>query len=192
MLTVLFYVLLGMAAAHFIYERILLPSIRLHYRNKLFELRDGIRREIINCKSGEDNQAAQLVHEALNNAINRLHFMTLPNRVRAQKRLANNPEIQAKIKREVELVTRVANNQVLETITKSVGILDKVLMFNSLMLLIYTFPIFLVVFVVAKVVKTVNSLLSALIEQKSLEQAVMLLPDKQVAKLVQSEKFAYV
>lgn len=191
MLTVLFYVLLGMAAAHFIYERILLPSVRLHYRNKLFELRDGIRREIIISKSGEENQAAQLVHEALNNAINRLHFMTLPNRVRAQKRLADNPEIQARLKREVELVKRVANTQVLDTITKSAEILEKVLIFNSLMLLVYSLPVFLIVYVVSKVVKAANSLLMALYERQSLEQAVMLLPDNQVVKVVQPDKLAY-
>ncbi|WP_382631345.1 hypothetical protein, partial [Streptomyces sp. NPDC056982] len=72
MLTVLFYVLLCMAAAHFIYERILLPSLRLHYRNKLFELRDEVRNQIIANHSEDNTQAAQLVHEALNNAINRL------------------------------------------------------------------------------------------------------------------------
>lgn len=47
MLTVLFYVLLGLGAAHFIYERIILPSIRLHYRNQLFALRDVARKELL-------------------------------------------------------------------------------------------------------------------------------------------------
>ena len=76
MLTVLFYVLLGLGAAHFIYERIILPSIRLHYRNQLFALRDVARRKIIDGGSDTSMQAATLVHDSLNNAINRLHCQT--------------------------------------------------------------------------------------------------------------------
>lgn len=191
MLTVLFYVLLCMAAAHFIYERILLPSVRLHYRNKLFELRDIVRNQIISNDSKEEVQAAELVHEALNNAINRLHLMTLPNRVRAQRRLSANPEIQARIRREVELFKKYRDGSLVVTIQESAKILDKVLFFNSLMLIVYTLPIMLTIWSVAKVLQTANQLLALLTERQSLEQAVMLLPDRQVAKLVAEGNYAY-
>ncbi|EPO6299152.1 TPA: hypothetical protein PPG46_004503 [Escherichia coli] len=191
MLTVLFYVLLCMAAVHFIYERILLPSVRLHYRNKLFELKDIVRNQIISNKSKDDVQAAELVHEALNNAINRLHLMTLPNRVRAQRRLSANPEIQARIKREVELFQKCDNGKLIATIRESAKILDKVLLFNSLMLIIYSLPIMLTIWSVAKVLQTANQFLELLTEKQSLEQAVLLLPDRQVAKLVAEENYAY-
>lgn len=191
MLTVLFYVLLCMAAAHFIYERILLPSVRLHYRNKLFELRDIVRNQIISNNGKEEVQAAELVHEALNNAINRLHLMTLPNRVRAQRRLSANPEIQARIRREVELFKKYRDRSLVVTIQESAKILDKVLFFNSLMLILYTLPIMLTIWAVAKVLQTANQLLALLTERQSLEQAVMLLPDRQVAKLVAEDNYAY-
>lgn len=190
MLTVLFYVLLCMAAVHFIYERILLPSVRLQYRNRLFELRDTVRNQIINHSSDDDLKAAQLIHEALNNAINRLHLMTLPNRVRAQRRLSANPEIQARIRREVELFNRCSNEVLNSTIQQSVQVLEKVLFFNSLMLLIYTFPIFLTIKLVATVVSTAAQLVNMLTDRKSLEQAVMLLPDRQVAKLIAEDRLA--
>ncbi|HBT2489133.1 TPA: hypothetical protein MBD98_003371 [Klebsiella aerogenes] len=191
MLTVLFYVLLCMAAAHFIYERILLPSVRLHYRNKLFELRDIVRNQIISNNSKEEVHAAELVHEALNNAINRLHLMTLPNRVRAQMRLSANPEIQARIRREVELFKRCSDGSLVATIQESAKILDKVLFFNSLMLILYTLPIMFTIWAIAKVLQTANRLLVLLTERQSLEQAVMLLPDRQVAKLVAEDNHAY-
>lgn len=190
MLTVLFYVLLCMAAVHFIYERILLPSVRLQYRNRLFELRDTVRNQIINHSSDDDLKAAQLIHEALNNAINRLHLMTLPNRVRAQRRLSANPEIQARIRREVELFNRCSNGVLNSAIQQSVEVLEKVLFFNSLMLLIYTFPIFLTIKLVAKVVSTAAQLVNILTDRQSLEQAVMLLPDRQVAKLIEEDRLA--
>lgn len=190
MLTVLFYVLLCMAAAHFIYERILLPSLRLHYRNKLFELRDEVRNQIIADHSEDNNQAAQLVHEALNNAINRLHLMTITNRVRAQRRLAMNPDIQAKINREIDLFDRCDNEVINNSINQSAEILEKVYVVNNLMLIAYTFPIYLAVATVAKVVKAANSLLILVTDRRSLEQAVMLLPDRQVARLVDADNFA--
>lgn len=189
MLTVLFYVLLCMAAAHFIYERILLPSLRLHYRNKLFELRDEVRNQIIADHSEDNNQAAQLVHEALNNAINRLHLMTITNRVRAQRRLAMNPDIQAKINREIDLFDRCDNEVINNSINQSAEILEKVYVVNNLMLIAYTFPIYLAVATVAKVVKAANSLLTLVTDRRSLEQAVMLLPDRQVARLVDADNF---
>ncbi|MFC9678124.1 hypothetical protein, partial [Streptomyces sp. NPDC056949] len=182
MLTVLFYVLLCMAAAHFIYERILLPSLRLHYRNKLFELRDEVRNQIIANHSEDNTQAAQLVHEALNNAINRLHLMTITNRVRAKRRLATNPDIQAKINREIELYHRCDNEVINKSIMQSAEILEKVYVVNNLMLIAYTFPIYLAIATVAKVVKAANSLLTLVTDRQSLEQAVMLLPDRQVAR----------
>ncbi|KAB7700398.1 hypothetical protein GBN33_05450 [Plesiomonas shigelloides] len=190
MLTVLFYVLLCMAAVHFIYERILLPSVRLHYRNKLFELRDVVRHKIINSSSENEVQAAQLVHEALNNAINRLHLMTLPNRLRAQRRLSENPQLQARIRREVEIFNRPENQELLQTIKQSSEILEKVLACNSLMLLIYLAPVILLTVLIGKMVRTVTTFFKPFIEGKDLEQAVMLLPDRQVAQLVEGEKMA--
>lgn len=183
MLTVLIYVLLGLAAAHYVYEKILLPSVRLHYRNKLFELRDGIRDEIIADKSDLDKQAANLVHEALNNAINRLHLMTLRNRVRAQRQLDANPALRAQINREVELFKKCNNSKINQTISESADILRNVLLFNNLMMLLYLSPVFLVIQVTSMLVKTTSTLLLQLREQNTLEEAVLLLPDRQVSKL---------
>lgn len=184
MLTVLFYVLLGLAAAHYIYERIILPSIRLHFRNQLFELRDAVRDEIISDKSDENTQAAKLVHEALNNAINRLHLMTFQNRLRAQRNLAANPAIQAKLRREVELFEKCDNKVIMNTITSSALILRRAYFFNHLMFILYTMPIMLVAFVLFKMIRTTNSLVLELMNRRPLEDAVLLLPDQQVRQVV--------
>ncbi|PHM50975.1 hypothetical protein [Xenorhabdus sp. KK7.4] len=187
MLTVLFYVLLGLATVHYIYERILLPSVRLYYRNQLFSLRDSIRNEIISDKSKLDTTAANLIHEALNNAINRLHLLTLPNRVRARKRLAANPEIEARIRKEIELFKKCNNHQVIDTIRKSADILQKVLLFNSLMMIMYLSPFFLFFAISSLMVRAAKNLMKQLKDDTYLEEAVMLLPDRQVSKVVFTE-----
>ncbi|EEX3304651.1 hypothetical protein D1V28_000509 [Escherichia coli] len=183
MLTVLFFVLLGLGAAHFIYERIILPSIRLHYRNQLFALRDVAREKIIEGGSESAVHAANLVHDALNNAINRLHLLTLPNKFRAQKRVAEDPAIKQRIKREIDVFKRCEDDEIIDVLFKSGLVLENVLIFNNLMLLLYLLPFVLVVFFCVKVIKTASSLVNW-VKGKELEEAIMLLPDPQVRQIV--------
>lgn len=188
MLTVLFFVLLGMALAHFIYEKILLPSIRLHFRNKLFELRDRVRNELIENRTSESAEAAKLVHEVLNNAINRLHMMTLQNQWRARKRFRNDPSIQHKINRDVEILRRADNKVIDGTIRDSASILKNVLFFNSFMFFVYTLPVFILVVAFAKIVNGISQRIRGFISGcRKLEQAVMLLPDRMIKKLIDSD-----
>lgn len=183
MLTVLFYVLIGLGAAHFIYERIILPSVRLHYRNQLFALRDEVRQKIIDGTSDGSLQAANLVHEAINNAINRLHLLTLPNKFRAQKRVYENPAIRQKLKREVEMFNRCDDRDIIKSLVKSGVILENVLLFNSLMLLIYLLPFVTVMWFCIRVFKTAKSALRWL-NGRELEDVIMLLPESQVKEVV--------
>lgn len=183
MLTVLFYVLLGLGAAHFIYERIILPSIRLHYRNQLFALRDVARERIISSDSESSVQAATLVHDSLNNAINRLHLLTLPNKFRAQKRVAEDPVIKQKIKREIDIFKRCNDDEVVQVLIKSGQVLENVLVFNSLMLLLYMLPFVLAVLFCVKVIKTASSIVQW-VKGRELEEVIMLLPEAQVKQVV--------
>lgn len=183
MLTVLFFVLLGFGAAHFIYERIILPSIRLHYRNQLFALRDVAREKIIESDSESAVHAANLVHDALNNAINRLHLLTLPNKFRAQKRVAEDPAIRQRIKREIDVFKRCEDSEIIDVLFKSSRVLENVLIFNNLMLLIYLLPFVLAVVFCVKVIKTASSVVRW-VKGRELEEAIMLLPDPQVRQVV--------
>ncbi|MGL5953666.1 MAG: hypothetical protein ACRCZ3_11180 [Providencia rustigianii] len=186
--TVLFFVLLGMATAHFIYEKILLPSIRLYYRNKLFELRDKVRNELIDNPKPADVESAKLVHEVLNNSINRLHLMTIQNQYRARKRFVQNEALQLKIKKEVEIIKKSESEIIIGTIKESAEILNKLMFFNSFMLFLYTFPVFILIALVAKIVSSVASRVKRVImEYRRLEEAVMVLPDRMIKKLLDAD-----
>lgn len=183
--TVLFFVLLGMATAHFIYERILLPSIRLYYRNKLFELRDKVRNELIDNPEPASVDSAKLVHEVLNNAINRLHLMTIQNQYRARKRLYKDESLQSKVKKEVEIINNSNNKVITGAIRESAEILNKVMFFNSFMLFLYALPIFISVVLIAKIASSVaNRVKKVINEYRKLEEAVMVLPDRLIKKLL--------
>lgn len=186
--TVLIFVLLGMATAHFIYEKILLPSIRLYYRNRLFELRDKVRNELIGSSEPTSVESAKLVHEVLNNAINRLHLMTIQNQYRARKRFYKNEALQEKVKKEVEIINKSDSKVIVSTIKESAEILNKVMFFNSFMLFLYTFPVFILIALVAKIVSSVaNRVRKVVSEYRRLEEAVMVLPDRLIRKLLDAD-----
>ncbi|EMH5955798.1 TPA: hypothetical protein SMN72_001411 [Proteus mirabilis] len=188
MLTVLIFVLLGMATVHFIYEKIILPSIRLHYRNKLFEVRDKVRDELINNAEQKSVESAKLVHDALNNAINRLHLMTFQNQVKARTRLYKDPSLRHKVQIKVNLINSSENQAVISSLKESIKILNKVLIFNSFMLFLYALPIFLIVTLIAKIVSSVASRIKQFLSGcRRLEEAVMVLPDRLMKKLIDSE-----
>ncbi|MXE31344.1 hypothetical protein FQ008_24685, partial [Escherichia coli] len=62
-------------------------------------------------------------------------------------------------------------------------ILENVLLFNSLMLLLYMFPFVLAVWFCVRVIKTASSSVQW-VKGRDLEEAIMLLPDTQVEKVV--------
>jgi hypothetical protein len=54
------------SVAVFVYQGIILPGIRLSLRYRVFELRDRLRRLVIDGKVRENDSAFQLVHDRLN------------------------------------------------------------------------------------------------------------------------------
>ena len=65
-----------LAILHFIYEAIILPTIRWNLRNELFSLRDKLRNVVIN-KEQYDPATFELAHSGINHFINRLHHLDL-------------------------------------------------------------------------------------------------------------------
>lgn len=66
----------ALAFAHFIYEGIVAPSLRMKLRNQMFELRDELR----HLHATDDRctrEAFDIAHSGINQYINRLHIVTL-------------------------------------------------------------------------------------------------------------------
>lgn len=187
MITTLFYVLCVLAILHFIYERIVLPSVRLHYRNELFKIRDTVRNEMISGVEGKDVEIAKLVHDGLNNTINRLHYLTLGNKVRAQMKFENNESMRNHVKKHVDLMMSSENETLKTALNDTVCVMDKVLLFNNLFFFIYMLPIVAVVLVVSSVVsavKTVVRTYKSRLKSKDFEETLLLMNDRFVKMAV--------
>ncbi|HDG0627992.1 TPA: hypothetical protein PFA69_002082 [Serratia marcescens] len=187
MLTTLFYVLCGFAVLHFIYERIVLPSIRLHYRNELFKIRDTVRNEMISGVEGKDVEVAKLVHDGLNNTINRLHYLTLGNKVRAQMRFEADESMRNHVKKHVDMMMSSNNETLKGTLDRTVDIMDKVLLFNNLFFFIYTLPLLGIVLTVSLVLSTANKMVKkyrSRLKSKEFEETILLMNDRFVKRAV--------
>lgn len=181
MITMLFFTLCAFAAFHFIYERILQPSLRLSFRNELFEIRDMVRNEIISGSlSAKDMKAAVLIHDGLNNTINRLHFLTIGNKIRAEINFSRNPEIRERVNKHAKVLFACENEKLLEAVADSVRVMDKALIANNFPLILYAAPLVLSFMLVGKVFSLVNSTVGKYrqwFKAKQFEKAILLSND---------------
>ncbi|EKN6119592.1 hypothetical protein ACPX3P_000191 [Yersinia enterocolitica] len=187
MIAMLFYALCGFAALHFIYERIILPSMRLKFRNELFRIRDTVRNEIISGDLGKDLVAANLIHDGLNNTINRLHLLTIGNKVRAQIKFERDPAMRDRVKRNSEVLITCKNSVLTEAIKDSVSIMDSALIWNNLLFIIYVSPVVLVMMLGGLVLKTLNhtmQLFKSRIKAKEFEESILLMNDNFMNRVV--------
>lgn len=186
MLVILFFLLCTLAIIHFLYERIILPEIRLYYRNELFVLRDKVRDILLNEESRENEKSgAAFLHNALNNSINRLHYLTISNRIITAKVLSEQPELRSKIQNQIDLIKKSENLQLYSVFNECCIITNKMFMFNSLFALIYLIPIILFVNIIMRIFKFSISILDVMCDRKKeAVEALSFSSDKQFNKIV--------
>lgn len=188
MITVLIFTLCGFAAIHFIYERIVLPSLRLHFRNELFKLRDIVRKEIISGNlTSKDAKAANLIHEGLNNTINRLHFLTIGNQIRVRQNFERNPIVRDRIKHNAETLLECENKNLLLALKSSMKVMDYALISNNFFFLLYSTPLVLLFMVIGVLAKTFNSTCEKFkntLQAVELQETVLLVNDGLMKQVV--------
>lgn len=104
MITIIFFVLVGLATFHFIYEGIVAPSLRLCLRFRIFRLRDELRRLQTGPHPSIADDDFERHQQSLNNIINFLPYITLTNMHRAIKALKNDKRLLEKSKKRVALL----------------------------------------------------------------------------------------
>lgn len=147
-----FIVLMIMAAGHYIYETILLPTYRQQARDELFVLRDKLRAELIKEKHSVDKetiQAFSMIDSIINKSLNRLYLLTIPNMIKFEFMKDKSVEIQQEIDRKNGLLERCSSEVVREVNEKMNVVLMKVLVVNSMGLVIYLMPFILIARIVS-------------------------------------------
>lgn len=142
------YVLIIYLLIDFIYKKIILPSIRQQYRDKLFQIRDQVRLRIIEGGLNKENlAAANLMNSNLNGFINRLHILNLNNRIRIKILMKDHPDIANKLeqdtKREFDLLVSCSDEVIRSCFIDMMDVLKRAYIFNNLIIILTWIPIIL-------------------------------------------------
>lgn len=98
------YILLFLALFHYLYENVLLPSIRLKFRYRLFSLRDELRRLKFENIDLVDDRLYEYLQTSLNVTINILPRIDIGMFLKVRKIYEEDKEFRSKIERRGKLM----------------------------------------------------------------------------------------
>lgn len=151
MIAVFIIVTLFISILHFIYDGIILPSIRQNYRNELFALRDELRWIMIEGIDNTDIAAFNLVHDAINSFANRLPLLTMSVQKSFQIDMQNNVRLREIIKKRREIIHNCNNDDIKRIVNDVNLILEKTYISNAGGWFIYIIPIAITAVVFKKI-----------------------------------------
>lgn len=138
---VIAFVILGFI--HFLYDGIILPSIRLRLRFGLFRLRDDLR--ALKLSKGEElpDEVFHYIQDSINNAINMLPRVDVVTAFRLTRLLDQDKEFARLLEERKALIENCSVEEAKQIHTKVRDVIPQALVVNNLMLLMYLVPIFI-------------------------------------------------
>lgn len=142
-----FVVLFFLAIWHLLYEAVIAPSTRMHFRNELFKLRDRLRKVAIdnNSSSNFDEDIFEYIHDGINRFLNRLPYLN-PLEIRtAAKAIENNSNLRERIEERMRAIENCGNDEMISVWRETSLVVAKVMIANVGGWAIYVVPIFVFV-----------------------------------------------
>ena len=157
-------VLFLLCIVHYLYQVVMLPSIRQSARDDLFLLRDKLRSRIIDIQDGCDKgtlRAFKEIDDGINRSLNRLHILTLSNFIKVSIAIKKDPvKADEQFKRFHSLLDNAQDSTPKEIYLEVAKVLKNVLIANSLMSVLYALPIVVTINLIkstyVRLTKTVN------------------------------------
>lgn len=143
---------------HFIYEAIVLPSIRQHYRNRLFALRDRLRSIYINQKDAIDYEIFNLIHDSLSNFINRIHTLTISTEAEFVRMYNTDENFRKIIDKRRTMVDGCEHKELKRIVEQANAILKRSFIANAGAWFIYIIPIVLMAHFFQKISRTAKEI----------------------------------
>ncbi|WP_422139676.1 hypothetical protein [Endozoicomonas sp. ALC020] len=133
-----------LALWHFVYDGIILPSLRLMLRNRLFKIRDRLRMHKIKSGSKTNISAFNIVHSGINNLISRLPYLDLKVMRDIEQEVDHNPELLHKVKKRIETINECEDEELKEIFRQANLVVGLAFVVNSGAWLIYLIPVAIV------------------------------------------------
>lgn len=158
-MTIVIFILFGLAMWHFVVESIVVPSARAALRLRLFALRDELRNLLVKGEAGEEefDEAQRIV----NNVIRLAPTFDAFGLEQWRRTLKANPEMAERIERRKRHFESVASQPVMNVIDRAYRVGITSLGFNSLGWLIYFVPALMVALVWKSITRNVVRIATA-------------------------------
>lgn len=153
MITIVFFLLVGLATFHFIYEGIIAPSLMLRLRFRIFRLRDDLRRLRIGPSPIITDEDFERHQQGLNNIINLLPYINLMNMREAVHALKRDKSLLEKSKKRVALLENCPSREAIRIYEQANNVLLGALLVSCGGWFLYIVPI-IVAFLIIDQIKT--------------------------------------
>lgn len=138
----LVYAFIGLSIIHIVYENIILPSIRLHYKYKLFSLRDKLRLMQHNNTDNTLTDAIYSLQAAVNNMVALLPNIDGYLLFKTREAFIKDPSFKNRVNKRIEKL-KLYRSEEIRIIHKSIkNTFKTILLFNSGSLFFYILPVF--------------------------------------------------
>jgi hypothetical protein len=147
-------ILAALAFAHFIYEGIIAPSLRMKLRNRMFDLRDKLRHlHINNDRCSRD--AFDVAHTGINQYINRLHGVTIGLMVDF-KEAYRDSKFREEVERRKKILDACESPELKSICSEANQNIESALMINTVMLFLYVIPLAIAAFCISTVTAKIH------------------------------------
>lgn len=158
-----------LALVHFIYDGILLPSLRFKTRNELFSVRDSVRTHYIENKGKINPAAFNVVHDGITRTLNKLHLLSPSMLAMAEQEYKRNKKFKKTVDERSEIIDSCGDELLIGAKKQANNLLDSAFLSNIGMWVLYLIPVVLVAmlfesiknFIVSKIKKFANELISS-------------------------------
>ncbi len=126
---------------HLSYECLILPTLRLRGKYKLFALRDRLRSYEIKNGGTLNKNLMRYMHGSINVSIQTVDFFDMVLLVKSDRLLNKDQELRLKVEKNSAMFEKFATDELREIRQEMLDILYNTFIFNGLMLSLYLLPI---------------------------------------------------
>lgn len=162
MLTLLL-VFVFLAAFHFAYDGILLPSLRDRFQSKLYGLRDDVRRLKMTQSDRLDSFSYNYLQSLLNNAINIVPHIGVTMLYTSSKFFTQNTNLKKKAVDSINRIEAYQDEEIKRIRREAVRVLDRAFFVNTLALMLYLLPIAVAVAAMIKIKDIIKNNIDSLV-----------------------------
>lgn len=144
-------IIIIVAVLHFIYESIVLPTIHLYLKNRLFSLRDQLRYLKIEQQKGLSEDVFNYLHDSINVFLPRLHLLTISLLIKCSKSYNNNKSLRNEVIKKRKAIKECQNNEFKNIYKEIVEIHNLAFIANMGAWFFYIIPVALIAIVFSKI-----------------------------------------